>query len=223
VRGQLRHRAFVRDTSKDKFGPFAFTTDDSQNDTLKARTPEGQLICSAHENELAFDSVVRPPRIKHGERLKPGQPTNEDQFRIRGLAHCDSNSMLNCGRPSIRMKTDWRRLTTIPHHANGRPDLYALREALLARHNGIETINARLKVGHKLALAGPARTRLRSKDVGEALIQIALMSMTAAALVDRRLRLGLPLDRAGLPASIVIPDVPGQLARREQRRLALAA
>ena len=35
------------------------------------------------ENELAFDSVVRPPRIKHGERLKPGQPTSSGSAASR--------------------------------------------------------------------------------------------------------------------------------------------
>lgn len=84
------------------------------------------------------------------------------------------------------MKTDWSKLTFYPHHAHGKPRRYAQRQAMLARLSQAESLFNRVKAGRKLATPGAARTRLRDKDSIDALLSLALLSMTALTVVDQR-------------------------------------
>ena len=84
------------------------------------------------------------------------------------------------------MKPDWSKLTFYPHHAHGNPRRYAQRQAMLARVNQAESPFNRVKAGRKLATPGAARTRLRDKDSVDALLSLALLSMTALTVVDQR-------------------------------------
>lgn len=101
------------------------------------------------------------------------------------------------------MKTDWSKLTFYPHHADGNPRRYAQRQAMLARLNRAESLFNRLKAGRKLATPGAARTRVRDKDSVDALISLALLSMTALTVVDQRQQAGgdsAPPPRAPMPS-----------------------
>jgi len=89
------------------------------------------------------------------------------------------------------MNLNWRRLTAIPHHPHGRPDLYALREAMLLRAKLADSAFNRIKTGRKMGIEGPARARLLSKDSQEALLSLSLVSLTALTLADQRQRRGI--------------------------------
>jgi hypothetical protein len=71
---------------------------------------------------------------------------------------------------------------------------YAMRQALVTRLNGMEGIFQRLQNGKNLGTKGAARTRIRDKGAHEAIISLALLSMTAAAVADLRQRHGIDHD-----------------------------
>jgi hypothetical protein len=55
---------------------------------------------------------------------------------------------------------DWSNFTYYPHHEQGRPDLYAFRQAMLVRLNQAESAFAALKVDNRTGAAGTDRPRI---------------------------------------------------------------
>jgi hypothetical protein len=98
------------------------------------------------------------------------------------------------GTPGIQMSEGWAALPYYPHHSVGRPDLHAMRLAILARRNSCEALFSGLKCRQKLGLAGAARTRLTDYDSVLALISLALMLRTAFLLASVRIEQGLHPD-----------------------------
>ena len=143
---------------------------------------DGRLVC-AHGTRLDYLTAARPSR---GE-LEPGEPGEGryGEFRVRGSG-CEA-----CGTPGIQMQHDWSSLTTVPHHPHGRPDLYAMRVMLSARHrNLMEGYHNRLKSGYHLGLPGADRTRITDRATHEALFLLANVSMISLALADQLQRRG---------------------------------
>jgi hypothetical protein len=141
-------------------------------------TDVGQLVCS---NGKKLQFVAGELGSRKG--LTPGKSAKEGEFRVRGKCRC-------CGTLGLQMQADWSRLVFYPHHEEG--DLamkrHAYRQAILTRLNGMEGIFQRLQSGRNLGTKGADRTRIRDKGAHEALISIALMSMTAATLTDQRVQ-----------------------------------
>jgi hypothetical protein len=84
------------------------------------------------------------------------------------------------------MECDWSKLTYYPHHSDGHPARYAMRQACSARRNGMESLFARLKVGTHLGTDGADRTRVPSIDTHTALVSLTMLSFTAMALAQER-------------------------------------
>lgn len=78
-----------------------------------------------------------------------------------------------------------------------------MRQSMLRRLNGMEAVWNRLQGGKKLATADADRTRIRDKGGHDLLVDLALLSMTAASLADQRQERGIkikPLPAAPAPA-----------------------
>lgn len=172
---------------------------ESQSGSIKAITADGRLICT-HCNEpmhhAGYDPVKR-------SGLQPGQETKEGLHRVR--ATC-ANRMCaqHTSKPGLRMKSDWRKLSGLPHFPDGREKLYALRMALDARLGAVESYHNRIKAGRKLSTKGADRCRLASTEVIDLLHELAALSYTAQVLQDQREQRGIklrPITPAGEPDS----------------------
>lgn len=161
---------------------------DSRDGSVVAISYQGHIICDPHRRALPYASHTLAPR--HG--LRPGQTSKENEFRIRAL--CDTGTTLRphpCKRPSLRMSVNWHRLTRYPHHNQGRPELFAMRTAMLARLNQIEGLFNRLKGGLLLGGSGSSRNRLLDKGALEAAFSLGCLSMTAISLANERIQHGI--------------------------------
>lgn len=138
----------------------------------------GRPTCAVHGVPMDFDGCETPGRAD----LLPGQPSRAGAFRARfrcpgGGGH----------RASLPMSTQWNRFTYLPHYAQGRPDLFALRaELLIQRGNRAESLHQRLKVGSRKATKGSDRLRLTDKATFEALLALGFLTMTGLALAQLR-------------------------------------
>lgn len=172
--------------AKDKFPKVG---SHSRDETVASITEYGQLVCAAHGRALPMLGSESGPRIgEKGEPLRPGQTADERSFRVR--ATCAKG----CGKLSLQMKADWSRLTHYPHHGIGGKAIkwrYAMREAMLARLAGMEGIWQRLQSGKKVSTDDADRTRIRDKDGHDLILDLAMLSMTAASLTDERRQRGI--------------------------------
>lgn len=178
----------------------------SRDHTVIALTERGELVCGRHGKPAAMVGTEGPSR----QGLRPGQTADERHFRIR------ANCAKGCGKLGLKMGTDWSRLTHYPHHGHGGAAIkqrYAMRHAMLRRLNGMEGIWQRLQGGKKLGTNDADRTRIRDKDGHDLLVDLALVSMTAASLADERGQRGIAVPK--LPP---VPWSPGQPNRRPNRR-----
>jgi len=138
----------------------------------------GRPTCAVHGVPMDFDGCETPGRAN----LRPGQPSQPGAFRARfrcpeGGGH----------RVSLPMSTQWNRFTYLPHYAEGRPDLFALRaELLIQRGNRAESLHQRLKVGSRMATKGSDRLRLTDKTTFGALLALGFLTMTGLALAQLR-------------------------------------
>jgi len=163
-----------------------------RSDSLKHYIHDGRLVC-IHDKVLDYLTADR----KRDAGLAPGEPMPDSAFRVRA-AGCHK-----CGSVGAPMRNDWSKLTAIPHHPFGRPDLFAKRIVALARHrNMTEGHFNRLKTGHHLGGEDAYRTRLRDRATHEALFHWAELGMIALALDDQA-------ERKGQAAPRVSPLVPG--------------
>lgn len=161
-----------------------------RGDRLLKMTHPGELICAAHGEHLIYETLDRPSRAG----LRPGQSATEGAFRYRVRCehdHTRSAGHRPCGRLSMPASFDWNKLTFYPHHSNGRPDLYSMRQVILAARLGqVESCFQALKGGHLLGGTGAGRTRIRERHVHEALISLAFLGRVALTTVDQRQRAG---------------------------------
>ncbi len=180
--------------------------DHSRDATVGSMTPHGQLVCAAHRKAMAMIGTELAQRIvlPGGRPLRPGQTTKETAFRVR--AECSKG----CGRLGMQMQADWSRLTHYPHHGAGGVAVkqrYAMRQAMLTRLNGMEGIWQRLQNGKKIGTKDADRTRIRDKAGHDLLVDLAMLSMTAAALADCRREKG-----------IAVPDISPASAGQERQQ-----
>lgn len=175
----------------------------TRDGAIKEITTHGQLVCSQHATSLPMKSAEAPRRAdpQTGEPFVAGRSTDERRFRVRGSCR------KGCGDVGLRMQADWSRLTHYPHHGAGSGAIkwrYAMRQALLTRLNGMEAIWLRLQGGKKLGTADADRTRIRDKDAHDLILDLAMLSMSAASLADHRRERGVsvpPLPPASAGAS----------------------
>ena len=174
---------------------------------LSGITHTGQLICRAHmkpAKTVSFEPGKRDPSLAAGQ-------TSGNEFRVR--ARCEqhgggSGAGRPCGHLQVKAEFDWSKLTRYPHHANGRPELYAMRQAMLIRLSQIESLFNALKTGHLVAGSGPTRTRMTNKTTHGALIDLAFLGTTALTLADQRQRRGVcapPLPAPPPTAALAAP------------------
>ncbi len=145
------------------------------------RTGDGRLICAHHGTECIQSTFDRPSRAG----LRPGQENKEHKFRLKGQC-------LKCaregsgGQKSIRAMFDWSNFTHYPHHAEGRPDLHAYREAMLVRLNQVESAFGALKADNRTGAAGTDRPRVRYAATYQALLSLAHLGRAALVIADQR-------------------------------------
>lgn len=181
--------------------------DDSRGGSTAAITYSGQLVCDAHRKPLEFAGAERPSR----GTLEPGRSSEEGKHRVRGLCrHTNDRHPRPCGKLILRMKVSWHRLTTLPHFADGNPEQHAFRLAMQARLNQVEGFFNRLKSGLHLGGEDETRTRILSRPTYEALFSLGSLSLTALAVADQRIALGLdaPSSASDMQAS---PDESEEL------------
>lgn len=194
----------------------------SRGGTIAYITYQGHLVCDPHRRPLPYDGF----EVASRDGLKPGQTANEGAFRIRG--RCDKGTTLRpqgCKRPSLRMSAKWHRLTRYPHHNNGRPELYAMRQAMLARLNQVEGIFNRLKAGLWLGASGSSRNRILDRGSLEAAFSLGCLSMTALSLASERIEHGIVVGSIKA-VNQAPPNQPAQviqMPRRAPKPLAPAA
>lgn len=163
---------------------------DSRDSSVIAISFQGHLICDPHRRVLPYASHTLAPR----DGLRPGQTSKENEFRVRAL--CDTGTTLRphpCKRPSLRMSVNWHRLTRYPHHNQGRPELFAMRTAMLTRLNQIECLFNRLKGGLLLGGSGSSRNRILDKGALEAAFSLGCLSMSALSLANERSQHGIAI------------------------------
>jgi hypothetical protein len=145
---------------------------------------QGQPRC-IHNQYLPIESVEIPPR----DGLRPGQlHPKEKAFRLRFK---DTHGPHPLGRVGLPMCVDWSRLTYYPHHAHGRPDLYAVRVAMLRRLKQVESWHNHLESGLRVGTEGGDRSRLAEMEKQETLVTLAALATTSIALADQRLNHGM--------------------------------
>ena len=145
------------------------------------RTGDGRLICAHHGSECIQRSLDRPKRA----RLRPGQEDAEHKFRLQGQClKCARDG--SGGQKSIRAMFDWSNFTYYPHHGEGRPDLYAYRQAMLVRLNQVESAFAALKADNRTGAAGTDRPRIRYPSTYQALLSLAHLGRAALVIADQR-------------------------------------
>lgn len=158
----------------------------SRDGAVLAITGTGQLVCSAHQQPLDYDTFDRPARVDvNGAPLLPGQSTDERKFRLRATCNHNHGGVGSCGRVGLKGMADWSRLTKYPHHPHGNPKLYAMRQALLVRLNHCESLWNRLKSAG-LGTDSADRMRTIKPDTAEAVASLALLGYTALAVADQR-------------------------------------
>lgn len=164
-------------------------------------THRGELICSSH---LEPCDMIKFEPHKRDSTLRAGQ-TEAADFRVRALCTHHGGAVGGgkpCGHLSLKADTDWSKLTRYPHHASGRPELYAMRQAMLVRLGQIESLWNVLKTGNMLAGSGPTRTKMCNRTTHEALISLAFLGTTAITLADQRQRHGIAVPPlAGVAAA----------------------
>jgi hypothetical protein len=157
---------------------------------------QGQPRC-IHNQYLPIDSIEIPSR----SGLRPGQlHPKEKAFRIRFK---DDHGPRPLGRVGLSMCVDWSRLTYYPHHAQGRPDLYAVRVAMLRRLKQVESWHNHLESGLRIGPEGGDRSRLAELAKQETLVTLAALATTSIAVADQRLNHGMtvPLPAPPRPQS----------------------
>lgn len=145
----------------------------SRNGTVRGIDPAGRLICAAHNQAWPTTSIEGLP---NRTGLTPGQ--RDESGRVRAICTHPNDP---CGRMTLNIRHDYRRLNYFPHHPEGMPERYAMRLALLAHRNQIEALFNRLKTGLSLGTASSDRFRLRDRRCYEAAISLAFLLMTAEA------------------------------------------
>lgn len=162
-----------------------FHDGESRDGSVKGMTPLGQLVCAKHGGVLPYATFERPHRTvdgkKNGIPLRPGQSADEGGFRIRAM--CDGT--VGCGKLSLQAKVDWSVLTEYPHFKDGAAKKYWLRQALLVRLNGIESLWNRVKSGG-LGVNGADRPRVLDRETVEAVVSLAMLGYTAFTVADQR-------------------------------------
>lgn len=180
---------------------YVLKTGQSRDGTVRGYTHEGRLRCSKHNALMEFrgmESAKRSTTRKGAdEPLAPGQSSSENNFRIR--AEC-TGGHAGCGRVTLRAMTDWNRLTHYPHYSQGRPDLYAMRVAMLTRvSTQAESYWQRLKAGRKVATSGTDRGRMPDRARAEAIFALSCTSLTALVVADQRAQHGIQLRDMAAP------------------------
>jgi hypothetical protein len=168
----------------------------SQSKTVGAIDRTGLAYCRRHN----------PNRDKDGNMVceKPMKYSSCEFGSKRIRFVCDHGPDA-CGRLSLpmdirgiggRKKDDedslisWKLLTYYPTTMDGRPDLQAMRVAMLARRNQVESLFSSLKVSAKVGLSGASRTRIIDFDSIRMMLSMAMLMRTAFALAAVRIEKG---------------------------------
>jgi hypothetical protein len=111
-----------------------------------------------------------------------------------------SKGVPGLGGDGVSPLLSWQLFTYYPTTMEGRPDLHAMRVAMLARRNQVESLFSSLKVGSKLGLQGPSRTRIIDFNSVRMMISLSFLMKTAFMLAAARIAAG-EFDRR-LPAEL---------------------
>ncbi|MGB7160169.1 MAG: hypothetical protein WBD40_19030 [Tepidisphaeraceae bacterium] len=203
--------------------------------SVRGYTHEGRTRCRDHNRLLPFHSFERPSRngLRPGQGA-PGHPdsdgykrellSREGQFRVR---YADTHDPLHSARPSLRADIDWRRLCAVPRYPEGRPDLYALRRALMVRlRNQMEGHFSRTLTAVGLGTDDADRVRLQDMDSLSVLFQLAELRFSALSLAAERAHLGQappPLPGTAPVAPLPVKRRGGGNAARQAARAARVA
>lgn len=159
----------------------------------------GRVICK--HGPCDYKGAESPQRAG----LEPGQATPWGQHRTRH--QCGSTDPLDsCGRITVRLELNPYRLTGLPNHPFGRPELYAERKVLEMLHSTvIEGTFSRIKQRGK-ASTGADRARTRAMVEQETYMAVTCLLLNASSLADERQQRGITLSPVPPPADD--PDDP---------------
>jgi hypothetical protein len=135
---------------------------------------DGIAHCREHGKPLLFEGTDAPSRVD----LAPGEFAARS-FRSRFRCH-------EGHRLSLPTNLAWSALPYYPLHPLGRPDLHAMRIALLSRRNVVESAFSSMKGAFRQGNSGQSRTRIFDREVHESLIWISLLTRALLALADAR-------------------------------------
>ena len=185
----------------------------NQSKTVSGYKHDGQLLCMDHKRPMLFDGFERPAL---GD-LRPGQGAHGHPGSVafrRGLARRANNFRVRAihdhgagpaQRVSLKAATDWRRLNAYPRFPDGKPELYAERQALGMRlKNQMEGHFNRMQSSMSLLTEDADRVRLQHWDKVETLLHLAELRMNALSLAAERGHCGVPqtLPVDGEPAPL---------------------
>lgn len=207
----------------------------NQSNTVKGFTHDGRLLCMDHGREMPFKGFerasrgsLRPGQGAHGhpdsQEFRRELTVREKEFRVRALHEHGASAQ----RVSLMASLDWRRLNAFPRHPNGKPELYAERQALGMRlKNQMEGHFNRMQSSLSLMTEDANRLRLQEWDKVEALLHLAELRMNALSLAAERGHMGVGHT---LPSDGDVGELPefpfgrsGPLANRRASTTAVAA
>lgn len=166
---------------------------ESASKRIAAVDRKGVAYCRRHNDWLNKDKSKR--------YTKPMKYAGVDRTTGRVRYVCDHGPN-PCGKlgisrdvPGIGDKDavrllSWQLFTYYPTTMEGRPDLHAMRVAMLARRNQVESLFSSLKVGSKLGLQGASRTRIVDFDSLRMMISLSFLMKTAFMLAAARIAAG---------------------------------
>lgn len=166
----------------------------SQSKSIGAIDRTGVAYCRRHNAKLdEHGNVVRDERGQVVYEYTKPLKYSSCEFGSKRIRFICDHGPDPCGRISLPMDIrglggveddllSWKLLTYYPTTMCGRPDLQAMRVAMLARRNQVESLFSSLKVGAKLGLSGASRTRIINFDSVRMLLSLALLMRTAFAL-----------------------------------------
>jgi hypothetical protein len=158
---------------------------ETEHKSLLRISGSGVAYCREHGQQLTFLGSEWPSR----EGLAPGEPHQKaaiEEHRKKFRSRWTGEGQCGCGRLSAAASVSWSALPFYPHTPYGRPDLFAMRVALLAARNQSESAFSSLEIGFKQALASGVRTRLLANDKVEGLISLAFTTRALILLADQR-------------------------------------
>jgi hypothetical protein len=216
---------FIRQPGHADKGGILFAPE--EHDSIARINGWGVATCRKHKLPMRMESFEWPGR----SGLKPGE--RGDARRLRYRLVCSAPDP--CARPSLSLASDRverketiaSALVPLPHHhLSGKPELFALRQALQAvRNSASESAFGSLLTGYGLGGRDSKRPRVYDREVLETLHWLALATRALLTLLTHRMHedevhehLKLLAEPHRSPYGVIRADRASRLAAAGSRR-----